>query len=389
MLRLKSRAGFALPMAILVIAILTAALAAGLAATTAESTVSGARRGQNRAYVIAQSGLEQYLSPSGRTRLCAQTSSKCITDLALKRVVSGTIVTDTERVRVSMAGGFADVMSIRIRDSATVGTTLVPPLYFVRARGVDTNRIRLAGGIRDTAERTVGVYATYPTNVVTIKAAILSLTGLHKSGSAGKIDGNDACGKKSAVAGITTPTGEYSVSGNFTPTGSPPLDTSSTQGELQDAVGINWDQIKNANAIPADFTVPPNSFPSYSWFAADTNRWPIIHVTSDFSLPNKGRGLLIVDGNFSISGSNMWSGVILVGGSLTSNGNNTMSGATISGLNTTLGQTVDTATVTTYLDDLNGNKTYVYNSCSVDGAVNGMKGFRAIKNTWMDNVASW
>lgn len=387
MLTLKNRLGFALPLAILVIAILTAALAAGLAATTSDSQIGTSRQGQNRAFAIAQAGLEQFIAR--RSQLCAQAGAKCVADPALEKIVGGVIMTDTEKVRVKVPGGWADVMAIRIRDSATVGGTLRPSLFYIRSRGVDARRARF-GTVVDTAERTVGVYARYNVNVLNVVAAIMSLSGVQKVGSSGIISGADACGKKDTIAGITTPKGEYSTSGNFTPTGDPPVDTFSTQGQLQNTLSINWGSVKGG-AIPADFTVPPDGFPSQAWFAADTNRWPIIHVTQDgYSLPNPGRGLIIADGDFTISGSNMWSGVILIGGKLTSNGNNVMSGTTISGLNTTLGQSVDNAQVQTdSSSSLNGNKAYLYNSCSIDAALQGIRGYRPIMNTWMDNVASW
>lgn len=387
---LRNRAGFALPMAILIIAILTAAIAAGMAATTAENGISMTRRGENRAYSIAQAGLEQYLVASQRKTLCAQAGSKCISDLSAAKLVAGVAVPDTEKVRVSLTGGWADIMAIRVRDTATIGGTKQPAIYFVRSRGVATDRTRLTGGARDTAVATVGLYTTYTTNVINIMAAIASLSGVSKQGSSGVISGNDQCGQANAVAGITTDKGDYTSSGNFSPTGSPPIDTTKTLAQLESAIGINWSTVKSGG-ITADFTVPsPDAFPSSAWFQADTTRWPIIHVTSSsYSLPNPGRGLIIADGDFSISGSNMWSGVILIGGQLTSNGNNVMSGATVSGLNVLLNQNVQTSVVSSDNSTFNGNKQYLYNSCSVSLAATGLKFMKPIPNTWMDDLANW
>ena len=387
---LRNRDGFALPMAILIIAILTAALAAGLAATTAESGISLSRRGQNRADSLAQAGLEQYLVTARRTSLCAQAGSKCIADLSAARLVAGVAAPDTEKVRVSLPGGWADIMAIRVRDTATMGGSRQPAIYFVRSRGVSTARTVLAGGQRDTAVATVGLYTTYQTNVINITAAIASLSGVSKQGSSGVISGNDQCGQANAVAGITTDKGDYTSTGNFAPTGSPPVDTTKTLAQLETAIGINWSSVKSG-AITADFTVPtPDGFPSSAWFQADTNRWPIIHVTSSsYSLPNPGRGLIIADGDFSISGSNMWSGVILIGGQLTSNGNNVMSGATVSGLNVLLNQSVQTSVVSSDNSTFNGNKQYLYNSCSVSLAATGLKFMKPMPNTWMDDLSNW
>jgi hypothetical protein len=65
--------------------------------------------------------------------------------------------------------------------------------------------------------------------------------------------------------------------------------------------------------------------------------------------------------------------VILVGGVLTSNGNNVSEGATLSGLNTSSARRRDVDA-----DDAqaNGQKSYVYNSCSVAKATSAWRGTR-------------
>ena len=132
-------------------------------------------------------------------------------------------------------------------------------------------------------------------------------------------------------------------------------------------------------------------FPNAAWFTADTSRWPVIRVhTNGFSLPNAGRGIIIADSDFTISGSNMWEGIIMVGGKLTSNGNNTTSGATVSGLNYKLpgavqpppGDINDNATA-------NGTKSYVYNSCYVSRATTKLHHYVPFANTWIDDVPVW
>ena len=123
-------------------------------------------------------------------------------------------------------------------------------------------------------------------------------------------------------------------------------------------------------------------------FAADTNFWPVIHVTSpSFTLPNAGRGMLIIDGDLTINGSNQWNGVILVGGVLTSNGNNVSEGATLSGLNYLVGARPGMSSA----DDAqaNGTKSYVYNSCSVARATSAMARYTMMPNTWMDNLPGY
>jgi hypothetical protein len=193
------------------------------------------------------------------------------------------------------------------------------------------------------------------------------------------------------VAGILVPKGDYVATGGFTPTGNPPLDTTKTLAQLEQQTTIDWNGIINNNEMPADFEVPPQGFPDATWFQADTSRWPVIRVhTNGFVLPNAGRGIIIADSDFTISGSNMWNGIIMVGGKLTSDGNNTTSGATVSGLNYLLpgaaqpgqGYVTDDATA-------NGTKTYVYNSCYVMRATQKLRHYIAYANTWIDDVPVW
>jgi hypothetical protein len=92
-----------------------------------------------------------------------------------------------------------------------------------------------------------------------------------------------------------------------------------------------------------------------------------------------------VDGDLTISGSNQWDGVVLVGGKLTSNGNNVTSGTVMAGLNRLIGipaGAVDDA-------NLNGTKSYQYNSCSIKKATSSMARYTVMSNTWMDNVAGY
>ena len=374
----KNREGFALPMTILVIAVLTAALAASFASTNTEITTNAAERGQNRAFDIAESGLEQFVS--------RRSSSWCVPSAGC---VADPTAVDSEYTRVTFTNGYADVVARKVRP--VVGTSNA--IFFIRSKGVDTTlsgRLNAAAGTV-YAERTVGEYATWVTNTMNVKAAWMSLSGLLKNGS-GLISGNDACGQKANVAGVTVPEGELKVNGSFNPAGNPPVDTSKTATQLEQTTDIDWASILNGG-IDADITIPGGTFPSAATFAADTSYWPIIRIhTNGYSLPNQGRGMIIADSNFTISGSNMWDGIILVGGQLTSNGNNTTSGATVSGLNLLIGGTADTSIVNA--DSVadataNGTKSYVYNSCNVAKASSKLQHYAVITNSWVDNLASW
>ncbi|MGH7617250.1 MAG: hypothetical protein ACREPM_08490 [Gemmatimonadaceae bacterium] len=368
-LALSNRRGIALPMAILVITALTAALAAGFISSASEYSTNAAERGQNRAYHLAQTGLEQFMVLRNQSGWCLDCSDPA--------------TADSEWTRVSLPGGYADVVAVKVRP--IIGATNA--LFFIRSHGVDTS-VKLSGaGGSVSAERTVGVYATWNTATMNVAAAWLSLSGLNKNGT-GVISGVDQCGMAPSVAGVMVDKGDLHIQGgSFNPAGSPPVDTSNTFTQLKAKVGIDWPGIVGGS-ITADVTIPGGSFPSGSAFDDDSTYWPVIRIhTNGFSLPNHGRGIIIADSNFTISGSNMWDGIVLVGGQLTSNGNNTTAGATLSGLNFLIGGTPSTSSV----DDsqANGQKTYVYNSCNISKATSSMRKYSVLPNTWVDNLASW
>ena len=380
MQRLENRIGFALPLVVIFLVVLSFALAAGLAASAAEGSTSTAQRGQNRAYTLAEWGLQKFIV--ARDSLCKQTGSSCISD-------PGAATSGQDSVQVNAQGGYAIVVSRLMRQQQGTKDT-IPALYFVRSRGVDTTS-KLRGGDTTTSVRSVGLMVQWSTITMRVTGAWTSLSGLDKQGAAGQIDGNDQCGRKPAVAGVMVPKGDYTSSGGFVPTGNPPLDTTKSLVQLDSLVTIDWNSIVNQNTLPADYTIPNDVFPDAAWFTADTSRWPVIRIhTNGYALPNAGRGIIIADSDFTISGSNMWQGIIMVGGRLTSNGNNTTSGTTVSGLNYKLpgaimpppGYINDNATA-------NGTKSYVYNSCYISRATQKLRHYVPMANTWIDDVPIW
>ena len=374
MFAFQSRKGFALPMAILVMAILTAAVSAGFAATSSEIVANSAQRAQDRAYQLAEAGLQQFMVRRGEGGFC----TGCAAD---------PLEADSEYSRVSLTGGYADVVSYRVRPRLSDS---VPAIFFVRSTGVDTTVRLSGGGYSDFAQRTVGIYATWNTATVNVLSAWTSLSGIQKKGTAGVISGVDECGEKADLPGVTIPTGgKLDIDGGWLPTGDPPVDSSNSLEELKQEVGIDWNGIINNNSLPADYTVPGTGWPAEALFA-DTAFWPVIRVYDDASLPYKGRGIIIVDSNFAINGSNMWDGIVLVGGALTSNGNNTTAGATLSGLNLLLAGAEDPgAGIHDDVATANGQKTYVFSSCKVSRAAQRLRVYFSLSNTWMDNVAIW
>ena len=367
--RFRSRRGFALPMAVLVIAVITAALAAAFMTTTAEIASNQAQKGTERAFAIAQNGLEQFLvrrSESGWCQYCGSPPT-----------------TTAESTKVASNGGYAWVVSRQVHPSSGTND---PAYYFITSTGVDTTTKLSGSGQTVYATHVVGIFAKWQVHVVNVLSGWTSLSGIHKNGTAGVISGVDQCGADTTLAGVTVPTGGWSTNGGFSPTGNPPVDSNQTSTQLAQQTMIDWQSILNGS-IPADVEIPPGSFPSSTQFA-DTSYWPVIRIhTNGYSLPRAGRGIIIADSDFVINGSNMWNGILLVGGALTSNGNNTTAGATISGLNVILGDSAGSGVVTVDTSMAQGQKSYVYNSCNVARAGKGLQAYVAIPNSWVDNIA--
>ena len=372
----RARRGFALPMALMVMIVLTAGISAGYMATSSEIMANNAHRGDTRAYNLAVAGMEQFIARRSEAGFCAQ----CNSDNTAATV-------SPESTTVSLTGGYAIVVSTRIRRN--ISDTL-PAIWFIRSMGVDTS-VKLQGSTRTTTgRRMVGIYATWNTQTVNVQGAWFALSGLQKNGTAGKIDGTDYCssadgGGKPTLPGAVIPPGQFS--GNTAAfIGSPPIDTSQSFTTLKDNAKLDWAGILGGSITP-DFEVPTVTFPSSSWFSSNPDSWPIIRVhTNNYTLPNAGRGMIIADSNFTISGSNMWDGIVLIGGKLTSNGNNTTAGATFAGLNYLLGGTPGASSDDS---DANGQKTYVYNSCNVTKASQGLQAYKTITNSYMDQLPIW
>lgn len=392
------RDGFALPMAIVVLALLTMGLVAGFSMTSSELSTSASQRAQARAYSNAQMGLETFLTRRkekvGSTMFCPHCwAVNAVAAVGNVNANLDGVPTQRETVTVAFAAGSAIIRATPVWVDAATGRGK----YFITSTGIDSTSTMGGGSGRASyATRTVGVFVSWNKITMNVVSAWTSLSGIRKNGT-GIISGTDRgnCGNGN-VAGLSVPwdpnTGRADLSisgGSFTPTGTPPYDTSSTFSAESAKVKLDWAGIKGGTAVPADITIPSGTFPATGTFAADTNYWPVIHVTSSsFTLPNQGRGMLIIDGDLTINGSNQWDGVILVGGVLTSNGNNVSEGATLSGLNYLIGAHPGPSTAT---DNAlaNGTKSYVFNSCSVSKATSAMARYTMMPNTWMDNLAGY
>lgn len=372
----ENRPGFALPMVILVMFILVGALAAGFNMLSSERAADDASVQSQVAAALAETGLQQGL----RNR----------PGLGLPVVPPAGI----ESTRVTLANGYADIITTRLR--APVGTT-VPALYLVRSRGVRT-RTGVAGA--GNASAMSSAFATFQNMTMTIQSAMTGINGIDKAGNAGAISGVDQCpvalgGTGGSVAAVAVPD-VPGYSGHTGPLAGTPLVQSlgATAATAATTVPFDWADIVSGSAITPDFLSDylGTGFPSTGWFSSNPLRWPTIIVNNgpypnnEFTLSSFGRGLLIVYGDLNLNGNTAgWDGIIIVGGKITSNGTNAVSGATITGLNVKLGYNVTNNDV----NDLNGTKSYYYNSCNVNSALSALGALRVYQNTWANNFPSY
>lgn len=360
-MHLGNRRGATLPLAILVIALMSITAIAGLSRVSSERAINGNLQAEVDALSVAQAGLERYIA-----------SVTGIPGASLDTTING------------LPGGSAAVQVRRLRAAAGG----LPALYVIRSHGSSTGSVR-HDHRTPTAERSVAQFAVWRVGTMQVLGAWTSITGLNKNGGSGTISGVDQCGVVGPVAGVAVPTtaadggaGYDQNGGSPVPTGTPSITYPAANGAaFAPLVPVDWDGIVNHNALTANYNLTGTS----GWPSSFTT-WPIIMVTATavtLGPSQSGRGLIVAIGNITLNGSFSWDGVILSGGVITSNGNQTIQGAIMSGLNIQLGQAVATSDVG------NGNKTVRYNSCNVSSALQNLGSLQAIPNAWADNWSTW
>ena len=384
----QARRGMALPMVIVVLLVLSASFVGGVALARGERALDDAGKTGVLAQTYAETGLQRIIADRG--------------GLGLSGVPGA-----SDSVRVTFSGGYYDVTTTRLR--AAVGTT-VPGLYFLRSHAVITR-----GGVAGapSAEYTVTQLAVWINGTMMVQSALTSVNGTDKSGAAGVISGADQCppgsgGTNDTLPAVAVPTlasdGGPGYDGSLTPlTGDPQVSyLGATPAAAAAASPIQWQGLYDGTSVTADYTVDwqgvaiaPDTlnFPSDAWFTANPTAFPVIHVKNgppnsgtEFVLNIFGRGMLIIQDDIRLDGNNAgWDGIILAGGRLRTNGSNRVSGATVSGLNTQLGYTP----LPSDINDLNGTKQFLYNSCNVKSATAAMGKLRVYKNTWSMNFKTF
>ncbi len=345
------RSGFVLPTTLLVMTLLTVMLTAAFTLVSAEYRTTDNSAAITRAQAIAEAGLQSYLS--------------------LNRNLTGT----TDSIRVTLTGGYADVVARRLRDS----TTTRRAIWLIRSSGYAADPI-LIGQLQ--ARRTIAQVAERHRAQFPAEGALLAPNGVHIVGAGGNnpITGSDAsCGGVRPRIGllIPSPIGTYYTEtspGDPDPAGTPVgILTAPSASAAIDSTHIDWPALVGGNFTP-DYSIPPGppSWTSQAVYFRNGN-----YTLGAFGTPTM-YGILVVTGNLTLVGDGHWHGLIIVGGYVATSGPFRVHGMMISGMNIALGQAVPPDTI------LRAGVALQWRSCEFDPAVSNLASTAPRRGTWVN-----
>ncbi len=345
MAQFRSERGFALPVTIFLVTLLTVLLATALARARSDHEVSHSGQSAVDALAIAESGLHTYMD--------GQTSRP----------------SDGDSVRINVTGGYADVVVLVLQNPADQTEN---EYFVIRSTGyvIHPNQ-----GATPIAKRTVAQIALWQVGRINRIAALVAANGIQTTNPANvTMHGNDkdAC-SASDIAGVRLAS-QSSPDGNFN--GNPPTWIGETEDSVANETQINWQRISNGE-FSYDYTDLSTTTDSSSYY-----------IDGDLTLTADGEGFLIVTGNLSTgTGFKRWRGIILVGGRIiTGVQDNHFDGMVVTGLNEQLGGPPVQKNIMT----VNNRKyTFHYHSCQVDDALKALTGLIPINNAWIDNWATY
>ncbi len=352
-MRRDSNAGFALPLTIFVLTLVTIMLSAIMVQVQADRRVAESSSDVVSALSVAQSGLERYFSHydslTGRP-------------------------TDGDSLRINVTGGYADVVARVIRKPAD---TMPGIMYVVRSRG---RVIRPTQGADPQAIRTVAQFAEWEYGTMKVIGAYTAINHFTKPCNPPGCDGtftfigHDQCAVRPSVPGLRVP------QGGTPPLGPPQVDPATLELDNTWAVaaetGINFAGVIGGQFIP-DYTS-----------LIDLFSWSSYYRSGNETITNtQGTGLLVVQEDLTLSGSYFkWDGAVLVGGAVHFNADSVqIQGVFISGLEEQTNPSPGTGEWALAPRDIR----VLYNSCYVQKAFSAYSGFSPVENGWMDHWSEY
>jgi hypothetical protein len=403
-----SRRGFALPLVIMIIAVMAVLLTAGVASTSSEMLATQAQDGQTRALAVAQSGLQEFLARRSDPAWC---------------------VVPTE-CSDNPAGGTGDLVeskqfAVRDPDGNTIGGAFVQarrvrpatptesPVFLITSRGVDSTGSRLSrrrfGG---PAERVVSVYARWSSNTIKVSAAWTSLNGIDTQGNAADVTAKDSLctDAPTEVTGIDPVLSSAGLT--FSPTRKPTslsklgvfkggvggsgglvgyaggmglFPDSTSTATIKSFLRLDWPTIIDQNGLGARIVHDAAEWAAVQQGFGNPSYWPIIIIDRPagelFPITSAGRGILISRNDLKLDAP--WDGIILVGGRAWLDEKAYLVGTAFSGLN------VLTGNPSPDLDVIKGSARARYGACNVKKATRQLVRYVPMSNAWSDNLPAY
>ncbi len=356
--------GFALPITIFLIAILTLMLGSTFTRAATENQIAAGSKSTVDALLVAQAGLEKYFGQDFT---------------AANRPLSG------DSMHLDVPGGWVWVVPDVL---ITPADTMRNFRYIIRSTGFAEDPSQPGNVL---ASHTVAQFADwYRASLDAPPAAVIAANGLDIESDDVELDGRDQFNPLCA-SGPVLPAGfgaRLPASGNrdlddADILGSPPLLELGTMESVAQLVNIDWEAIRSGKFIP-DYTSPQNGL---------TGDFPSQLVAGNYSESLdrfEGEGLLIVTGDLEVVEDRdrwYWRGVILVGGEASIEADHVrINGTIISGLNYLTGDTP-----TNDDSDFKGDHEFRlrFDSCNIRKSLRFMRGFVPLENTWIDNWATF
>lgn len=352
------RRGFVLPTTLMVMTLLTVMLTAAFTLVSAEYRTTDNSFGRARAHALAQAGLQSYFA------------------------MSRAIVGSSDSVRVTLTGGYVDVVARRLRDS----TTSKRAVWLIRATATSTDAI-MSGQVN--GRRTIAQLATYSPATFPAQAALFSAAGVYVTGTGSNpLDGGDGnCGGAVPNPGLVThddPNGyREEPPGGSDPAGTPNWTSARVDNASQviAAGRVDWPSLLAGNFTP-DYVLPagPVNWATQVVVLIQSPSYTLSGSTP--GMPDPGEGIIVVTGNLTLGAGFHWHGIILVGGYLKSVQGARVHGMTMTGLNWAVPTIVAP-------DTINRNSQLHWRSCEANPAVASLASLTPVGNAWVDTWSTY
>lgn len=346
----RDERGFALPLTILMLTVVTVLLSSAFVRARAEHQTAQSHASTVDALAVAQSGLQRYLA---------------FYDSLNTRPPNG------DSLRINVPDGYADVVTQVVRSPAD---TMEPEIHIVRSTG---HVIMPASGADPQAQRTIAQFAQWQSAGMKVAGAFTAANGLQVNSNV-TVEGVDQCATPVAnVTGVRVTAADAPSPSDFsTLSGSPQIDAGGGGSAVANDTGVDWAGITGGQ-FEADY-------PAFqSWDLT----YPSMLVTGDLDLSDEGGyGLLIVTGDLRVRDTFFsWRGVVLVGGRFRPDADSVIVRGTIAtGLNEAIGIDPPKTTIGGQSGHL-----FSYWDCEIKNALGSLIGFVPIQNAWIDNWATY